>query len=70
MCCDWSERVHYISINNACYVTQVHCQDIMHAAYIISTRMHNSDYILSKKQKNVPRTLMSYYKHLGFFKNT
>ena len=43
---DWSERVHYISIKHICYVTQAHCQDIIHAAYVISTSAHNPQYIL------------------------
>ena len=34
---DWSERVHYISIKHAPYVTRVHCWDIMHATYVIRT---------------------------------
>ena len=43
---DWSERAHYISIKHAPYVTQVHCWDIMHAAYVIGTSARNSRYIL------------------------
>ena len=43
---DWSERVHYISIKHAPYVTRVHCRNIMHAAYVISISARNSRYIL------------------------
>ena len=46
MRCDWSERVHHISIMHAPYVTRVHCLDIMHAAYVIGTSARNSQYIL------------------------
>ena len=43
---DWSERVHYISIKHAPYVTRVHCRDIMLGGYVISTSAYNSRYIL------------------------
>ena len=43
---DWSERADYISIKHAPYITQVHCGDIMHAAYVIGTSARNSRYIL------------------------
>ena len=43
---DWSERVQYISIEHTPYVTQVHCWDIRHAAYVIGTSARNSWYIL------------------------
>ena len=46
----WSERVHYISIKHTAYVTRVHCWDLMHAAYVIDTSVHNSRYILQKKK--------------------
>ena len=43
---DWSEQVHYISIRYVPYITQVHCWDTVHVAYIISMNTHNLLYIL------------------------
>ena len=46
MCRDWSEQVHYISMEHVPYVTQIHCRDIMQAAFVISTIARNSLYIV------------------------
>ena len=55
MCCDWSERVHYVSIEHVRYVTRVHCRDIMHAAYVISMSTRNHDAFNKRNKKVVPR---------------
>ena len=52
----WSEQVHYISIKQVPYITQVHCQDIMHVS-----RTQFTIYNFYKRNKKlVPRTLLSY----------
>ena len=61
--CDWSERVHYISIKHARYVTRVHCRDIMHSAYVISTSVRNS------RKTTCSSYIVELYKHLGFSKS-
>ena len=68
---DWSERVHYIPIKHAVYVTRVHCWDIMHAAYVIGTSARYSRYLLQKKfKKTCSSSIVELYEHLRTFKNT
>ena len=56
----WLVRTSSLSFQkHTAYVTQVHCWDIMRAAYAIGTNAHNSRYILPRKKKLVPRALLS-----------
>ena len=66
---DWPERVHYISIKHAPYVTRVHCWDITHAAYVIGTSARNSRFY-KRSKKACSSSIADLYKHLGIFKNT
>ena len=67
---DWSERVHYISIKHAPYVTRVHCWDIMHArtSSVRASAIHDTFYKRSKQTYS--SSIVELYKHLGIFKKT